>query len=220
MAMAMAKLHDPMPPAPLPRSPRSGQRGSRTFDWVSGAFVLCAFAGLTLVLWLVFSSQARSGDQADDPRQRPALSKGQRSATLGPSALTPTPRLYVYRKRGQRIVRVGAGARARRGDLLQLGYDAAGALHGAIFSLDGRGRVSLHFPRSAGASTRLSGGRPHLLPYAFELDDAPSYEHFVMFLSDRPIAVRALRAQLKRDGIDPPGTAHLRRVEVQLLKHR
>ncbi len=79
--------------------------------------------------------------------------------------------------------------RARAGDLLQLAYVAAGDPYGVIFSIDGRGGVTLHFPEEAGGSTALVQNRKFLLPNAIELDDAPGFERFFLVTSASPLDV-------------------------------
>jgi hypothetical protein len=86
------------------------------------------------------------------------------------------------------------GAAVRPGDVLQIGYVAGavgGAVHGAIFSIDGRGVLTLHFPASAAAPTRLEGAGAVLLDYAYRLDDAPEFERFFLVTADRPFPVEA-----------------------------
>jgi hypothetical protein len=111
--------------------------------------------------------------------------------------LPASPRLLVYRQKPARPAgiagseRVSDGARVSRGDLLQLAYDKApeGA-YGVLLSLDGAGRVTLHLPEEgARMSAALISLREIRLPSAYELDDAPNFERFVLVTSARPFAV-------------------------------
>jgi hypothetical protein len=105
------------------------------------------------------------------------------------------PHLVIHRKRGDEVERLGQGAAARAGDLLQIGYVAAGHTHGLILSIDGAGVVTLHHPIAPDADTTLPApaqgtpgpaapGKPAPgkgvieLAHAYELDDAPAYERF------------------------------------------
>jgi plasmid stability protein len=114
------------------------------------------------------------------------------------------PRLLVYRQRGDRHERLPAGARAARGDLLQLAYAGmAQGQHGVLLSLDGAGRVTRHLPaEGVTAAVALSPGREIRLPTAYELDDAPAFERFVMVTAPHPfaadVAVQAARAVAAR----------------------
>lgn len=120
------------------------------------------------------------------------------------------PRLLVYRQRtagapdeggSERLV---DGARATRGDLLQLAYAAAPVgVYGVLLSIDGVGRVSQHLPEEgARAAAPLRPGREIHLPSAYELDDAPGFERFLLITAAEPFALapvldaaRALAAQ-------------------------
>jgi hypothetical protein len=114
--------------------------------------------------------------------------------------------LRVYRQRGSAVERLAAGSEAAPHEVLQLGYVRAGYAHGVLLSLDGRGGVTMHFPREASESTRLpAGSGEQLLPEAYELDDAPGFERFIFVGAARPLpvddvlsAARALAADPKR----------------------
>jgi len=97
--------------------------------------------------------------------------------------LTKT-QLLIFRKSEDRIDLVDSGEKAEAGDLLQLGYVAVDHPFGIIFSIDGRGGVSLHFPAERDGSTRLDLNKQALLSHAIELDDAPGFERF-FFLTSR-----------------------------------
>ncbi len=63
-------------------------------------------------------------------------------------------------------------------DLLQIEYIAGGYRYGMIFSIDGRGTVTMHYPSYSGIKPELDNNGAVLLPYAYELDDAPEFERF------------------------------------------
>jgi len=105
------------------------------------------------------------------------------------------PRLFVYRKRraaeGDGAERLATGARAARGDLLQLAY-ASGAegLYGVLLSIDGAGHVTLHLPEEgASAAPALRWPREMKLPSSYQLDDAPGFERFVLVTAPEPFSV-------------------------------
>lgn len=99
------------------------------------------------------------------------------------------------------------GASARRGDRLQVAFQAPGATVGVLFSVDGRGSVTLHdrFHVAVPVSGRT------LLPTSYVLDDAPGFEAFHLVTSARPFDVDALLAAVRAGGarVDlpplPPG---------------
>lgn len=130
----------------------------------------------------------------------------------------PSPRLLVYRQRPAQepgstsSERLSDGCHAARGDLLQLAYDKAPeGLFGVLLSIDGAGRVTQHLPEEgARISSRLTSMREIALPSAYELDDAPTFERFVLVTSAQPFAVatvvnaaRALAGQIAAGATAP-----------------
>jgi hypothetical protein len=115
------------------------------------------------------------------------------------------PRLEVYRQTASGAEALAAGGTVHPGDLLQIGYIAASRPYGLILSIDGRGTVTLHFPASASAPSRLAGEGTVLLAYAYKLDDAPQFERFFLVTAEKAIpvetvlkAARELAAQPQR----------------------
>ena len=110
-----------------------------------------------------------------------------------------SPRLLVYRHRPGRASvgdseLLSDGARGARGDLLQLAYDKAPeGLYGALVSLDGAGKVTQHLPEEgARQAAPLVAIRELRLPSAYELDDAPGFERFVLVTASQPFALAAV----------------------------
>jgi len=102
------------------------------------------------------------------------------------------PVLHVYREtaRGVELLRNGASASAH--DLLQLSYIAAGARFGMIFSIDGSGAVTLHYPEGSPLAARLEGGGEVALPHSYELDNAPRFERFYLVTSSSEFSVKEI----------------------------
>jgi hypothetical protein len=87
--------------------------------------------------------------------------------------------LDVYRHGATGDERLRDGARAARGDLLQLSYAARKGGHGVLLSIDGARKVTLHLPETDnGKSAKLRDGRIVRAPSAYQLDDAPGFERF------------------------------------------
>jgi hypothetical protein len=108
------------------------------------------------------------------------------------------PRLEVHRNlAGAGSEELREGAVARKGDLLQLSYVAAGRPYGAVVSVDGRGIVTLHWPEEGGPAAPLGQSGAVPLPHAYLLDDAPGFERFFLVTGDAPFdsatAVEAAR---------------------------
>lgn len=110
------------------------------------------------------------------------------------------PRILVYRQVNGKSRGINAGTVLRARDRLQLGYQAGWAEHGMLVSVDGRGAVTRHTPDDN--DTMLRDGRT-LLPHAYELDDAPSFERFFLVASESTFDVdavmRAAETLAKRD---------------------
>jgi len=110
------------------------------------------------------------------------------------------PRLYVYRRGAGKNHRLKDGSAAARGDLLQLAYGGAGYV--VVLSIDGAGKVTLHWPEKTGGDAPAIKAGENRLPSAYELDDAPAFERFFLVQSPKPFpvaaaveAARALAAQ-------------------------
>ena len=103
-----------------------------------------------------------------------------------------TPALSIYRqvRDGSEKLVNGSGAASR--DLLQIGYNPAGKQFGAILSIDGRGQVTLHYPEHINESKELQAGGEILLPFAYELDDAPGFERFYFIASDKDFSLSSV----------------------------
>lgn len=127
-----------------------------------------------------------------------------------------TPRLYVYRHGADGDQRLTDGARAARGDLVQLAYGSRGGGYGVLLSIDGARKVTLHWPeRQEGEAPSLKATGEIRLPSAYELDDAPAFERFFLVRAATPFSVatamdaaRALAGQpsARRQALPlPPG---------------
>lgn len=99
------------------------------------------------------------------------------------------PNLVVYRQTGNTIELLENGEKAKEGDLLQIAYISAGENFGVVFSIDGNGAVTLHYPEKKKQSTFLKKEKKVLLGSAYELDDAPGFERFFFITSPTPIDV-------------------------------
>jgi len=107
-----------------------------------------------------------------------------------------SPHLSIFKKTPSGAAELAAGDVAHARDVLQISYVAADARYGAIFSIDGRGVVTFHLPEQysgqALSSPELDRQGPVILPYAYELDDAPSFERFVLVYAKAPFDLREI----------------------------
>jgi len=126
----------------------------------------------------------------------------------GVAAAGEGARVLVYRRVTEKgnagdptIEQLKDGSEVRAGDVLQMGYNSP-SRYAALLSLDGRGQVTLHFPRSADAVPRLV--RPQaLLDFAYELDDSPSFERFFLVSGDAAFSVKQVLAAARTLGKRP-----------------
>lgn len=126
----------------------------RRRSWFVMPAVACVLATVVLgALWVLH------------PVQLPRLDEGLR--------VKGATRLVLYRQTTGQPELLHDGSTARAGDVLQLGYIAAGARHGVLLSVDGVGKVTLHFPSTPTEDTSLRAGTT-LLPFSFRLDEAPA----------------------------------------------
>ena len=96
------------------------------------------------------------------------------------------------------------GEKVGEGDTLQIGYVAAGQAYGVILSVDGRGTVTVHLPSASSVAQPLDQEGIVLMPFAYQLDDAPEFERFFFVTSKEEfdLASRGC-AQTSENG--PPG---------------
>ncbi|NOY08096.1 MAG: hypothetical protein GXP33_04560 [Spirochaetes bacterium] len=100
-----------------------------------------------------------------------------------------SPYIKIYKETKNGPVLLGNNSLVKINDILQLSYNSAGYRYGIIFSIDGNGTISLHFPEADTASALLKTGMEVPLPYAYELDDAPYFERFFLVTSNSGINV-------------------------------
>lgn len=96
-------------------------------------------------------------------------------------------RLLVHLVEGETSTFLESGDKVQPGDLLQLEYVAERPRFGVVISRDGNGVASLHFPVDRFDTTELEEGGPHPLPRSYQLDDAPQFETFYFFHSDKAL---------------------------------
>jgi hypothetical protein len=104
--------------------------------------------------------------------------------------------LSIFLKTADGAKELPDGSVGRASDVLQIAYNAGDAKYGVIFSIDGRGTLTFHLPQRYRGQTLVS---PELeqqgqsvLPYAYELDNAPAFERFFFVYSRTPFDVSAV----------------------------
>jgi hypothetical protein len=105
--------------------------------------------------------------------------------------------LAIFRKTGSGSELVPPRSAARPGDTLQVFYHNRQALFGIVFSVDGTGAITLHYPEAEGPSPALGIGDMLPLPHAFRLDKAPRFERFYLVTAPRPFGSEGLLSKLR-----------------------
>jgi hypothetical protein len=118
------------------------------------------------------------------------------------------PALVLYRRTADGSETLADGSIARSGDVVRVGYRAAGKPYGVILSIDGRGGVTVHLPARGDRAVPLKADSTVLLDTAYELDDAPRWERFYFITGDTvfavPPIVEAARAVAAPTSATPP----------------
>ena len=94
------------------------------------------------------------------------------------------PSLALYRRTPEGSEQLADGDIVHAGDLIRVGYRAAGRRYGLIVSVDGGGTVTMHLPPSGDRAVVLNSDPIVLLDSAYELDDAPRWEQFFFVASE------------------------------------
>lgn len=163
--------------------------GDRMGPGWRNALLVPAF-GLVLLLALIpgrFTPEAESTALAEgDGSQEAGGADGNPETTRLKGSL---PALFLYRKADTGAEALRPGSSVRAGDLIQVQYEAAGRKFGAVFSVDGSGKVTWHLPEGGNRSAVLSPSGRTALKSAFELDEAPGREDFHFVAADRPFSL-------------------------------
>ena len=180
------------------RRTRTGAGAPRRLaaSWAMPA--VAAAAILALVLVVRSPGRRLAGDDAGTT----AAPSGDRIKGLRPS-------LAVYRRTANGSETLADRAVARPGDVLRVGYHAAGRPYGVIFSMDGRGTVTMHLPAAGDRAVPLAREATTLLDEAYELDDAPLWERFYFVTGDSPFAAAPVVDAARRAAGDPRAAVSL-----------
>lgn len=101
--------------------------------------------------------------------------------------------LKLYKQEGDGAVLLNNGAKVKSGDVIQISYVPGKNEYGIIFSIDGNGNVTKHFPDSTWKAAKLNQVMTEVpLDFSYELDDAPDYECFVFVTGDKPFVLDEL----------------------------
>ena len=92
--------------------------------------------------------------------------------------------IKLYRQIGDNAQLLNNGETARENDLIQITYTPGLYNFGVIFSVDGNGNLTRHFPENSWTAAKLEKtGEEVPLSFSYALDDAPDYECFIFVAS-------------------------------------
>ncbi len=101
--------------------------------------------------------------------------------------------IRLYKKSGDEPVLLKNGDSAKENDLIQITYTPGNYNYGVIFSVDGNGNLTRHFPENSWKAARLEKtGEEVPLSFSYSLDDAPDYECFIFVASKNEFNLSAL----------------------------
>ena len=103
-----------------------------------------------------------------------------------------TPELSVYIDENNSPTELFNNDFVSESDLIQLTYNAAGNRYGVIFSIDGRGVITLHYPENKSSAPLIDPNGSHALPFSYELDDAPGFERFYFISSKQEFSISTI----------------------------
>ena len=102
------------------------------------------------------------------------------------------PVLHIYKKTDQGFSELKTNDTVYQGDVLQISYNSGSRKYGGVFSLDGNGLLTLHYPARADQSPVLKKQGEVLLDYGYELDNAPEFERFFFITSQNPFSLKII----------------------------
>ncbi|HKP98159.1 MAG TPA: hypothetical protein VJ385_20685 [Fibrobacteria bacterium] len=191
-------------------------------DWLSARFpsvrlryALPAFVTLLLGVFLTARVE-RAGVESPAGEAPAGEAPGGEASGILQGTVPPEIRLKgaesglaIFRKTRSGSELLPPQASAVPGDTLQVFYHSRKALYGVVFSMDGAGSVTLHYPETDGPAAALQAGGMLPLPHAFRLDKAPRFERFFLVTSPRPFSSEGLLARMRAQsapGTFPAGT--------------
>lgn len=183
-ARQLQRLTQPLGRPPL-RAP--GARGPR-FSFRAAPALLTALAAVCLGvgMWM------RQAPTPVAPEQDPLAGVRAKGAPLG---------LLIWRLKESGPEALRDGQQAQAGDTLQLQAHVPPGMFAAIYSVDGRGQVTQHwpYPEAKAQDTQMKQVEGALLTVArsYTLDDAPRFERFYLLVGDAPEPLEGIERWLK-----------------------
>ena len=153
---------------------------SHTMQRVVWGLPAAALVVVGVILFPVLLQTPKALDQTT--RVKGSTSSG--TALPLSSPIPSGPGIVVFRLVDNGFEALADKALVKPYERVQIAYRPAGHRYGMLFSIDGRGRMTLHVPEQFGVEPRLDASPQVLLPFAYQLDDAPTFERFYLVLAD------------------------------------
>jgi hypothetical protein len=109
--------------------------------------------------------------------------------------------LRIYKKLNDDTVKLTDNSTVHENDRLQLRYIAVEKEYGMIFSIDGNGYITIHYPENilANNSAKLdNSGKEVYIANSYLLDDAPEFERFFFITSDTEFTEELVRESAEK----------------------
>ncbi len=109
-----------------------------------------------------------------------------------------SPQIKLYRQNGNEIQILQNGDYAHTGDIIQITYNAGEDAYGVIFSVDGNGNITRHFPENSWTSAQLPKNNEEIpLDFSYELDNAPDFECFIFVTSKKQFSLEDIDNKIR-----------------------
>lgn len=106
--------------------------------------------------------------------------------------------IRLYKKTDDGVQLLANGDSVKKGDVIQITYAPGKNNYGVIFSVDGNGNITRHFPEKSWKSERLSHEKSEIpLNFSYELDNAPNFECFVMVSSEKEFNLNDIEKRIE-----------------------
>lgn len=151
---------------------------------------LLAAACLTLVIGLAL---LKTGSLTNTVGEKGIVTSTERAKGSG-------AQLFIYKKENKGASVLRSFSKVQSGDIIQLSYLASGQTYGAIISIDGNGIITRHFPDDGHMANSLTAGGEVPLPFSYQLDNAPTFERFILITSSRNFSVTSIINSIQQAG--------------------
>lgn len=167
----------------------------KTLTKVSFAAAAVLAAAIVLPLTLSGKKDIAAGNMSETSAENIPVTNGVR---LKGAQISVNPAITLYKQNGKEAEKLNDGDKAEEGDVIQITYNAGQRKYGVIFSVDGNGNVTRHFPEDSWKSESLAKGTAEVpLDFSYELDDAPDFECFILVTSNKEFDLEGIELKLK-----------------------